>query len=379
MRVGKTPAAIRAACKAGARTLLTVTPVIARLQWGAEIERWWQGPMPRFKVWGYEEAREKWRAGLTGTVDVLIPDECHYAGNPTADRTAMVYGKTGFAYKAGAVWALSGTPAPKSAASLWPMMRAFGVVGMTYEGFLRRYCILKPDSWVPTGTKEEMISELRALLAKFTLRRTLKDVAPDMQEIEFSFLRVQPTTGADIKIPEGLTDDQVLEWLETQHTASREDRIDVAMGKCGPLADEIEFAIDNGLLKQTVVFGWHKEPLYHLQRMLHQRGISAEVINGDTSEHARQRIMADFRDGRLEAALLNIATGGTAIDLSAADHGYMLELDWVPGNNVQAVHRLVSLQKETKVTIDVVTWPGSCDDWIQNVVLTRAKQLAKLY
>ena len=37
MRVGKTPAAIRAACKAGARTLLTVTQAIATLQWEREI------------------------------------------------------------------------------------------------------------------------------------------------------------------------------------------------------------------------------------------------------------------------------------------------------------------------------------------------------
>ena len=379
MRVGKTPPAIRAACKAGAGSLLVTTPAIAVPRWIGEIERWWEGPLPRFRVWSYDEARAHWKSGLRGTVDVFIPDECHFAGNPTAARTGMVYGKTGFAYNAGATWALSGTPAPKSAASLWPMLKAFGVIGMSYEDYLRRYCILKPDSWTAIGTKVETIPELRALLATCTLRRTLRDVAPDMPDIGFNFLRVQPTTAADLKIPAGLTDDQVLLWLEENHTHSREDRIEVAMAKTGPLAEEILFAINNGLLKQTVVFGWHKEPLRHLRDLLRHQGLRVEIINGDTLQHQRQAIMFGFNAGLIDVVLLNIATGGTAIDLSAADHGYMLEMDWVPGNNVQAVHRMVSLMKETKVTIDVVTWAGSCDDWIQQVVLTRVQQLAKLF
>ena len=379
MRVGKTPAAIRAACKAGAKTLLVTTPAIAVPQWVGEIERWWEGPLPRFRVWSYDRARAEWEAGLRGAVDVFIPDECHFAGNPVAARTGMVYGKTGFAYQAGATWALSGTPAPKSAASLWPMLRAFGVVGLTYEDFLRRYCVLKPDSWVATGTKVDMIPELRGLLAKCMLRRTLRDVAPDIPEIGFNFLRVQPTTAVDLKIPAGLTDEQAMMWLEENHTRSREDRIDVAMAKCRPLAEEIAFAIDNGLLKQTVVFGWHKEPLQYMRYLLKQRKIRAEVINGDTLEHQRQQIMAGFRFGEIDVVLLNIATGGTAIDLSAADHGYMLEISWVPGDNMQAVHRLVSLMKDTKVTIDVVCWAGSHDDRMQRAVMARVQQLAGLY
>ena len=379
MRVGKTPAAIRAACKAGARTLLVAAPAIAVPQWVGEIECWWEGPLPRFKVWSYDRARAEWEAGLRGAVDVFIPDECHFAGNPAAARTGMVYGKTGFAYQAGATWALSGTPAPKSAASLWPMLRAFGIVGLTYEDYLRRYCLLKPDSWIATGTKVDMIPELRELLAKCMLRRTRKDVAPDSEEIGFSFLRVQPTTAADLKIPAGLTDEQAMLWLEENSAYLKDDRIEVAMAKCAPLAEEILFAINNGLLRQTVVFGWHKEPLYHLQRLLHMHGLRVEIINGDTPEHRRQQTLAGFNLGMVDVVLLNIATGGTAIDLSAADHGFMLEMDWVPGNNVQAVHRLVSMAKETKVTIDVVTWAGSCDDWLQQVILTRVQQLAKLY
>lgn len=380
MRVGKTPAAITAAHKAGAQTLLVATQAIAVPQWEREIERWWpSGPLPKRRVLSYDAARAYWQDGFVAPCDVFIPDECHFAGNPAAARTGMVYGKTGYAYSAGATWALSGTPAPKSASSLWPMLKAFGVVGMNYDDFLRRYCTLKPDSLTPTGTKVAMIPELRGLLSKVMLRRTRKDVAPESEDIAFSFLNVRPERAVDYKIPPGLSDDALLEWVETNSNVDREDRIAVAMAKAKVLADEIEFAIENGLYAQTVTFGWHREPLEWLTAELNRRGIRAATLNGDTSRAVREYIMADFRAGGLRVVCANILAAGVAIDLSAASHGYMLEMDWVPANNVQAVHRLISMEKGEKVTIDVVTWPGSCDDWLQRVLLTRVEQLAKLY
>lgn len=379
MRVGKTAPAIVAANKAGAQTLLVVTQAIAVPQWEAEIETWWTGPLPRFRVWSYDEARARWQDGLRGAVDVFIPDECHFAGNPEAARTGMVYGKTGFAYHSGATWALSGTPAPKSAASLWPMLKAFGVTGMDYGSFTRRYCTFGAVSGRITGTNSYRIPELKALLAKVMLRRTRKDVAPDSQDIEFNFMRVRPSVAVDLKIPEHLSDDEVLEWVEAHASADKEDRIAVAMAKVPPLAEEITFAIDNGLLERTVVFGWHKEPMARLRDLLVAAGLRVAIINGDTPQAERQATMHAFREGLLNVVLLNIATGGTAIDLSAASHGYMLEMDWVPGNNVQAVHRLVSMGKAEKVTIDVLVWPGSHDDRLQRVLLTRVEQLARLY
>lgn len=379
MRVGKTPQAILAAHKAGARTMLVVCPAVAVPQWEREIERWWPGgPLPRTRVWSYDKARTEWVMGTRGAVDVFIPDECHFAGNPEAARTRMVYGKHGFAWYAGAVWPLSGTPAPKSAASLWPMLRAFGVMGMAYEDFLTRYCTLRPMSWVPTGTKVAMIPELKALLATVMLRRTRRQVRPDMPDIGFDFLSVKPETSTRYVVPPRMTDDALLEWLAVNEHANREDRVAVALAKAGPLAEEIAFALNNGLLKQTVVFGWHIAPLEWLAGTLNARGLRAAAITGKTPRGERERIQNEFRAGRLDVVCANILAAGTAIDLSAARHGYFLELDWVPGNNVQAANRLVSLDRSEAVTFDVVTWPGSADDRVQKVLLTRVAQLAKL-
>jgi hypothetical protein len=75
----------------------------------------------------------------------------------------------------------------------------------------------------------------------------------------------------------------------------------------------------------------------------------------------------------------NLLAAGTAIDLSAARHAYMLEMDWVPGVNLQAVNRLVNMQRGDGVTVDVVTWPGSTDDRVQQVLMRRVRELSQLY
>lgn len=374
MRVGKTPQAILAAHKLGAQSVLVVCPAIAVPHWHAEIERWWPGgPLPRTKVLSYDKARSLWLEGVRGAVDAFIPDECHYAKNPEATRTKMVYGKDGFARQAGATWPLSGTPAPKHAGELWPMLKAFGVVGANYTDFCRHYCRIDWLSQRPIGTKEKFIPELRALLAQVMLRRTRKEVAPEMPEIGFDFLEVEPGNVDLEGIPEGVT----AEWLEAN--AAKIDRQTVAWAKVGPLVEEVETAVREGLLKQTVVFGWHTAPLKALATELMMRGIQTRTLTGETPPRQRESIQADFKDGTTQVIVANVLAAGTAIDLSVASHGYFLELDWIPGNNVQAANRLVSMDKKEPVTFDVVTWRGSADDRVQNVLLQRARELSKLF
>ena len=380
MRVGKTPQAILAARKAGAQSVLVVCPAIAVPQWEREFERWWPGgSLPFRRVWSYDKARSRWQDyGVGISVDVFIPDECHFAKNPEAARTKMVYGKDGFAWNAGATWPLSGTPAPKHAGELWPMLFAFGVVKCDYDTFLKHYCRIDWMSQRPVGTREEKIPELKALLATCMLRRKRIDVAPDMPGIDFQFLPVEGRPPVDLPSPGSLTDDELLAGCERHANVNRDDRQAVAMAKVGPVVEHIQFAIHNNLLQQTVVFGWHVEPLSRLVSLLRDAGITAETITGSTPLRLREQTQARFRAGELQVVAANILAAGTAIDLSAARHAYFLELDWVSGNNLQAANRLVSMDMKDKVTIDVATWPGSHDDRIQRVLMKRVSELNQL-
>lgn len=387
MRVGKTPQAILAAQKAGARRICVMTDAIATLQWCGEWERWAGLPAVKLArnthvapitVTSYATGLLRWDELTAQSWDLFIPDECHGAGNPTAQRTALVYGKTGIAWRSGAIWPLSGTPAPKTAASLWPMMRAFGKVKITYEEFVTYFCTVNIEG-KPTGTKEKNIPELRAILDTFMLRRLFKEVAPEVPEIDFNFLAVEPDGQADLVSPGSLTDEQIEAGLEKYADTDREDRVAVALAKVGPLSDEIEHALGNCLLKQTVVFGWHLDALRKMVSVLRARGFRAELLAGPTPDGERERIKREFKDGAIDVVVAQIRAAGTAIDLSAARHGYFLELDWIPGNNTQAAFRLMNVEVKTPVSMDVVTWPGSADDRVQRILLRRVRELSKLY
>lgn len=372
MRVGKTPTAILAANKVKAENVIVVAPAIAVPHWNKELDKW--GAEFSAWVYSYDGFRNKADTILKHReYDVAIVDECHFAKNPEAKRTKLVYGKDGLGWIADRLWALSGTPAPKHAGELWPMLKAFGVVKLTYDEFVARYCEVNYFTQTIKGTKVAMIPELKALLATIMLRRTRKDVAPDMPAIDYQFLEIEPAARDDL--PAGTEN---LDF-EAAPASLQAERIAVAQAKVLPLAKEIDFAIQNGLLKQTVVFGWHVEPLEHLARLLNECGIRTELITGKTTPARRVRIQEDFKKGLTQVVVGNIISCGTAIDLSSASHGYFIELDWVSGNNVQAANRLVSMEKMEKVTFDVVTTPGSIDDRVQQVLMRRVRELSLLY
>jgi SNF2 family DNA or RNA helicase len=383
MRVGKTPQAILAAEKLSVKSIIVVCPAIATTHWLREFDKWWcdgayQNPKPSLlSVISYDRFRRYSTQYLSQRWDLAIVDEAHFAKNPEAQRTQLIYGKGGLGWVSDRMWALSGTPAPKHAGELYPMLKAFGVVGMTYSQFVSRYCTLSWDRKI-TGTNTYRIPELKELLAKVMLRRTRKEVAPDMPAIGFEFLEVDPVSRADLTVPAGLDDEQLLAYLD-RSPADRQDRVEVAKAKALPLVENVCFAIENRLLKQTVVFGWHIEALEMVLAGLRARGISAALLNGGTAARERQEIQDDFRKGLLQAVVANIQAAGTAIDLSAASHGFFLELWWVGSDNLQAANRLVSMQKDEPVTFDIVTWPGSIDDRVQRVLLRRARELNQLY
>ena len=375
MRVGKTPQAIMAADKVGAERVLVLCPAIACYQWREQWAEWapWyvttilgKEPSPGVGhtntavIASYNRAVQHLDALRSGPRwDVLIVDEAHFAKTPTAQRTKVVYGKGGLGWHADRLWALTGTPSPNHAGELWPMLRAFGAVKCSYDDFVYHYCYYNEREGRIYGNKPQHLAELRALLAPFTLRRTLREVAPDMPAISFNMLAIEPQ-GVDYR-----TD--VIEDIDD------EDRIAVALAKTVPLAQEIEECLTGGEYKQTVVFGYHVEPLKRLVELLRAVGLEADIITGETPLTQREQRQAAFKAGVAQVLVCQMLAAGTAIDLSAAQHGYILELDWVPANNSQAAHRLVNVQTQDPVTFDVLTMPGTMDDRVQRTLLRKVR------
>lgn len=385
MRVGKTPQAILAAHKIGARRVLVLCPAVAVPHWEREFPKWWpDGELPERMIRSYESAR-KYRAALrTERWDLLIVDEAHYAKNPNAQRTKMIFAQGGIAWQAERVWCLTGTPAPRHAGELWPILRAFGVYAQDYRTFLLRYCTFGQDFKgrpIPNGTREDRIPELRALLGQIMLRRTRAQVAPEIPPIAFELLPVRPVVALDDKrfADAPADDDELAAWIEERAGSLAEWRQLVAFAKVAPLGAEIITSLDARLYAQTIVFGHHVAPMTELCNLLRRDGVRAELLTGATTRVNREAIQERFAKGETQVLVANIVAAGTAIDLSAADHAYMLEMSWTPGDNCQAVNRIVSLEKTRPTSVDVVTWANSFDDRIQSVLTRRVRQLNALF
>lgn len=371
MRVGKTPQAILAAAKVGAQRVLVVCPAIARRQWEREFARW--APVKHLTVVSYDRARiDQDRLTAAGPYDVCIVDEAHYLKNPEAARTLAVYGKEGVARAARRVWALTGTPAPNHAGELWTLLRLAGRAKCTYEEFLNAYCVRSwPDGTV-RGTKVEMIPELRKLLSPIMLRRKRADVAPELGNIQFEYLPVRSVIAPETR---RTTVDDMADLPRVQREAPTL-RSELALVKAQPLAQQV--LADLPTIGRTVVFAYHHAGIDSLADVLKGKA-TIGVLTGQTNDTERQRLMSEFQSGRLEVLVAQLIAAGTAIDLSAADHGYFLELDWVPANNAQAAARLVAIGKITPVSYDVATLEGSIDESIQRVLTRKTRELVQLF
>jgi SNF2 family DNA or RNA helicase len=370
MRVGKTPQAILAAEKAGVEAALVICPAIAVPQWEQEIVKWMSrdGPNMLWAVESYNQATRKLEELSKTKWDLVVADECHFAKNPGAQRTKAIFGKGGLGHHADRLWCLSGTPVTKHAGEFWPMLVAFGYTGLSYESFCRYFCDYDWTKTKITGTKQSKIPELRAILAKFMLRRTRKQVAPEMDDIDFQFLAVEPVSRVDLaQGAERFLDEGIPSGIA-------ETRKEVAIAKALPLVEEIAACLERGDYKQTVVFAWHRDAIEAVCRGLEARKIVVDALVGGDSEGYRTRVQRQFLAGESQVMVAQIVAAGTAIDLSAASHGYFLELDWLPANNIQAANRLVSLQKDEAVTFDICTWPGSVDDKVQRILLRRTQE-----
>ena len=402
--LGKTPTAIAINNEIQAGHALVVCPASIRHQWRERIIEWdidaldnrdiavivssrrgipW--PLPKWTIisWELVHSPGLWRALAKSHFDHLILDEAHYAKNPLAKRTRAIFAKGGAAWHARRIWAATGTPAPNNPAELWPLMRAFGVTPYDYEDFVSRYCRVDRNGFI-RGGKRAMIPELHRALVPVALRRMKSEVMPELGRIDVQELAVEPRMDwvpKDIyPVIEDFSTDAAItvEWLLQHRTKLATWRRYTALTKAPAVYDTIKFELARGLLDKVVVYGYHREALFRLYRHSIDDGIEAELITGDTPERERHEAIARF-NVRSKVMYANILAAGTAINLAASHQGIMLELDWVPGNNVQAMQRMHRSPQTKPVTIRVAVAANTVDEVVTRVLESKTADLLKLW
>lgn len=391
--------------------VLIVCPAIARLTWKAEFEKFSVCP-PRIDVIlsgrdaedhtpgnsiaaSFEMAAKYGAQWLEKTkFDALIIDEVHFLKSVDAKRAKAILGSGGLAHKIGRVWALSGTPADNHAGELWILLYSFGVTALTYEKFVDRFCYSYQTGPYAklriSGTKPERIPELRQMLSKVMLRRKKEDVLTELPPIQYGDISVEPgEVPVDIllktKLEEqseevryALTLPNPVAALEALAGSVSTLRRYNGLQKISGTVDLINTEFELELYKKIVIFAVHVDVIDQLAEKLSHLGVA--VLYGSTPAHKRQEVIYDFQTDVLSRIFIgNIRACGTNITLTAADQVLMVEREWVPSQNSQAIQRLHRIGQTRNVTCRTISLPDSLDQRVNQVLSKKEESLSQIF
>ena len=356
MGLGKT---LQTLCAVKGRTLI-VCPKSVLHNWEQEARRF----RPGLKIAVYSGPRRDLdkKADLTITTyailrldserlaaetwDCVVLDEAQAIKNPDSQVSRAAYAlKTNFPI------ALSGTPLENRLEELWSMFH------FSHRGLLSGRSQFRDRYSLPIeqGNKKKL-AELREKTKPFILRRLKREVAPELPprtdvvlEIELEqnerdlYSAVRAATQKDLleKLQKGGNVLQALEALLRLRQAACHPSL--LPGQSAETSSKVEALLEN--LEQVAAEG-HKALVFsqwtsfldlmepHLQRA----GLRSVRLDGRTRDRAG--VVAEFQsDDGPSVMLTSLKAGGTGLNLTAADHVFLMDPWWNPAAEDQAADR----------------------------------------
>lgn len=413
MGLGKTAQAILAADKINAQRILVICPAVARVNWKREFYEFsiydrdfsicfgasdW--PTSNSIV-SYDYATEHHTRLIEMSWDLIIIDESHFIKEPEAKRTVRIYGKEGIIRKTQRLWCLSGTPAPNHAGELWPMLFTFGVTRLGYQQWIDKFCNQR-TRWIRSkpitqifGTQDRSVPLLRSILSKVMLRRLKGEVLKDLPPISYMDYTVEagplPIT-IEFDKQKYLNERRVVEE-SISYTTNDEQAAMVLEGiaqsvatlrrvnglkKVQSVIELITQELTDGAYEKIALFAWHREVIEALKEGFKQ--FNPAIINGAVSNNVRQDGIDRFQnDPQCRIFIGQVLSAGTAITLTASNQVGMVEWDWTPGNNAQAVMRCHRRGQKLPVFVRFFALEDSVDQKVAKVYRRKAQELTQIF
>jgi superfamily II DNA or RNA helicase len=297
-------------------------------------------------------AREAW--------DMVVLDEAQAIKNPDSQ-----VARAAFALPAGFRVALSGTPVENRLDELWSLLHftSRGLLGGR-AAFDERHA--RPIAAGAAGAAER----LRRKIRPFVLRRLKRDVAPELPPRLESILyceldeperavydAVRAATRAEVieKLGAGGSVLAALEALLRLRQAACHSGL--VPGQPSParssaklerLVEALADAAADG--HKALVFSQWTSLLDRVGPQLTRAGIRFNRLDGSTRD--RGAVVAEFQDEKgPPVMLLSLKAGGTGLNLTAADHVFLLDPWWNPAVESQAADRAHRIGQDKPVTI----------------------------
>lgn len=353
-------------------TSLIVVPKSVLYNWRQEIERFrpalrvctYHGPNRRLDpdadvtLTSYAVMRLDNEALAAIEWDCVVLDEAQTVKNVGSQVT-----EAAMALKGRTRLALTGTPIENRLEELWSEMQFVnpGVLG-SLASFRQRFIepILAGDSSVA--------ERLRRRVHPFVLRRLKSEVAKDLPERSEDVLWVE-LEDKERQIYDAILSESrrsVLDGLEARggvfdalevllrlrqaacHSGLLPGRIDADSSKQQVLLESLEEILSEG--QKAIVFSQWTSLLDKLEPALKERAWKWVRLDGSTTD--RQGVVEAFQDPAGPPLLLaSLKAGGTGLNLTAADHVYLLDPWWNPAAEAQAADRAHRIGRERPVFI----------------------------
>ena len=425
--VGKTPTAVRACVKAGARRVLVFCPPIGVGVWRDHFTAWSNYKTPYVmdavhaakpyafmsgggvRIIPYSRCRDGsviMRAARDEHWDAVIIDEGHNLKNSQAQRTRAIYGPKIDLVKsplefADHVWVLTGTPVLNHPAEFWTHLRALaptlivlpqlGLGPMDESIFTDRFCVTTQTPYGIRILGGKNTTELAGRIKPFVDRKRTKDVLKDLPELRV----VEHPLPADTYIgqtlrtelddatralgldPDVLDDDALLATVQAGGVGFSTVRRLIGRAKVESVTTLVnDFLADNEEAK-LIVFAHHREVIRDLN--LNLKIHRPLVITGATALKDRDVIISEFQNNpRLRLIILAIEAAGEVITLHAAHNVLICEPSPVPARNYQAIARAHRKGQKHPVLARFVLLPGTLDARLMAIVARKTRDIARL-
>jgi superfamily II DNA or RNA helicase len=351
---------------------LVVCPASVLFNWASEIERF--RPSLRVSTYHGPNRRLDPQADITLTtyavmrldVDVLsarefqtvVLDEAQTIKNPDSQVT-----RAAFELRAKTRVALTGTPVENRLTDLWSQFHFLnrGLLGGRRD-FEERYA--KP---IGEGDRAAA-SRLRERIKPFVLRRLKRDVAKELPPRTDVVLRctldadeqalydsVLAATRSEI-VDELAQGGSVLAALEALlrlrqaccHRALLPGQTAPSSSKLELLLETLEEALSEG--HKALVFSQWTSLLDLIEPLLKARGVRFTRLDGSTPD--RGAVVKSFQDDdSMSVMLLSLKAGGVGLNLTAADHVFLMDPWWNPAAEDQAADRAHRIGQDRPVLV----------------------------
>jgi SWI/SNF-related matrix-associated actin-dependent regulator of chromatin subfamily A3 len=106
-----------------------------------------------------------------------------------------------------------------------------------------------------------------------------------------------------------------------------------------------------GLSGKSIVFSFWRKTLDLIEVELNANRLPSVRMDGTVSIRDRQRVISEFENTPVPILLMTTGTGSQGLSLPAANHVFVVEPQWNPAVENQAIGRVLRLGQTRKVTV----------------------------